>query len=205
VKTPSHRASSHFATGAAAVLLSTFLATVALAQQKNAPPERPGRAPRASIQVIVDGQPKRTWTLAELKELPTVRWINPAGKGVKAIALWTLLTRTGLSREEVAELRVVTNAGANLALKGNELAKADVFALRGSGRGGIDRPLRLVPLDKALEPERGRFLRGGVTRVEVMTVEAMQGEKPSKPEEAPPTDDASKAADAPKPENAPSQ
>lgn len=155
---------------AGVALACLLLAAPAFGQGRGAGGGKSQKAAVGPIEVVLDGQVKKTWSPGELQRVTTVDWKNIRGTVHKAIPLWTLITEAGVTRESVKGIEVRSKGRKGFVLKEEELARADRLVLR-SGRGAIDRPLRLVPADLKEDPsvKGGALIPGAVVRIEVRT------------------------------------
>ena len=118
------------------------------------------------IELVVDAQVRRVWTADDFPRLVTTTWKSRTGKDHPAIPLSTVLKETGVPREAVTEIRVISAGKKVVVLKGAELeGQLDQLVLKNDP--GLVHPWKLLPLDPA--QRRGPLAATGVRRVEVVT------------------------------------
>jgi len=155
-------------------LLILVGAVEAWAQVSEAAKEgREGRRKENSIQLVVDGVPRKTWTVGELMAAK-FDWVSPKGKVSPAVPLTLILhdPASGVAAESLAAVRVVTGKGHGVDLKGPALAHLNDLLLKVDvDKGG---QWKLVSRDLKAEAIFGRILGkrvalAPVSRIEVVT------------------------------------
>ncbi|MGH7268066.1 MAG: hypothetical protein ACREMB_24880 [Candidatus Rokuibacteriota bacterium] len=155
---------------AGVLALCLVAAAPAVGQDRQDPGRREAdpRAGRGTIEVLVDGAVKRTFSHEELTRLATETWENARGRPHPAIGVWTLVTEAGVSRDGVKALRLRTRGGRDLALTGETLTQADQYLLR-TGRKMKPGVWRLVTRERPTDASAEPALPGSVVRLEVVT------------------------------------
>lgn len=138
-------------------------------------------APPNSIQVVVNGALKKTWTAGELMR-SRFDWVNPKGKFRPAVALTDALAikDAGFALDSVTELRVLSKKG-GLDFKREALAFIrDLLLVVDVDRGGAWKlAVRTQEAEDSLKALVGvpRIALEGVRRIEVVAAPSSEPKK----------------------------